>query len=75
MFIATINPKNVGEEFTIEFIPPTMNTHVNCRCQVRWRREYNAKSSYEPGMGIKFLDLNDGTREIIDAWVKNTSSS
>jgi hypothetical protein len=75
MFIASINPKNVGEEFTIEFIPPTMDTPIKCLCQVRWRREYTPKSSYEPGMGIKFLDLGDEIREVIDAWVKSMSGT
>ena len=75
MFIASINPKSVGEEFTIEFVPPTKDIPVKCSCQVRWRREYNPKTSYEPGMGIRFLDLDDETREVIDVWVKNTSSA
>jgi hypothetical protein len=35
-----------------------------------WVRQYAAKSSHEPGMGIKFLDLAPNIRKKIDDWVK-----
>lgn len=69
MFIASINPKQVGEDFIIEFTLPD-KTHIRCKCRVAWRREFIPKSPHEPGMGIKFLDLPDDTRDKIDEWVK-----
>lgn len=69
MFIASVNPKKVGEEFTIEFSLPD-KTLVRCKSQVVWRREYSQKSKHEPGMGVKFLDLSDDIRNKIDEWVK-----
>jgi len=69
MFIASINPKQVGEEFTIEFFLPD-KTQVRCKCRVMWRREFIPRSPREPGMGIKFLDLSDDIRDKIDEWVK-----
>ncbi|MFQ5585825.1 MAG: PilZ domain-containing protein [Thermodesulfobacteriota bacterium] len=75
MFIASINPKEVGEEFAIEFIPPTMHVPVTCRCTVIWRREYRPDAPKEPGMAIKFLDLDDKTREVINNWAKNLTNA
>jgi len=69
MFIASVNPKKVGEEFTIEFSMPD-KTQIRCRAQVVWRREFYPKSKHEPGMGIKFLDLSEDIRNRIDEWVK-----
>ncbi len=71
MFIASISPKEVGEEFTLEFKPPTMNVPVTCLCTVIWRREYKPDSPREPGMALKFIDLDDTSREAIDTWAKN----
>ncbi|NOS35456.1 MAG: pilus assembly protein PilZ [Deltaproteobacteria bacterium] len=71
MFIASISPKEVGEEFTLEFKPPTMDVPVTCLCTVIWRREYTADSPREPGMALKFIDLDDASREAIDKWAKN----
>lgn len=69
MFIASVNPKKVGEEFTIEFPMPD-KTQARCRVQVVWQREFSPKSKHEPGMGVKFLDLSDDIRNKIDEWVK-----
>jgi uncharacterized protein (TIGR02266 family) len=69
LFIASVNPKQVGEEFTIEFTLPD-KTPVQCKCSVAWRREFTPKFKYEPGMGIKFLDMPDEIRGKIDTWAK-----
>ncbi|MBI3754402.1 MAG: PilZ domain-containing protein [Deltaproteobacteria bacterium] len=69
MFIASVNPRQVGEEFTIEFSLPD-KTLARCRARVVWRREFSQKSKYEPGMGVKFMDLSDDIRNKIDEWVK-----
>lgn len=69
MFIATVNPKSVGDEFIIEFSLPD-KTSVRCKCCVVWRREFVPRSPHEPGMGIKFLDIAEDIRDKIEAWVK-----
>lgn len=75
MFIASISPKEVGEEFTLEFTPPTTNVSVTCLCTVIWRREYKPGSQMEPGMALKFIDLDDASRETIDMWATNQARS
>ncbi len=73
MFIASVNPKKVGEEFTIEFSLPREKDVIRCRCVVVWTRTYHPKSPYEPGMGIKFLDLDESVKASIDEWINESS--
>lgn len=71
MFIASVNPRPVGEEFELSFELPGTTTEVTCRCKVKWIREYDPKSiTYEPGMGVSFVDLPEEHRASIDEWVR-----
>lgn len=69
MFIASVNPKQVGEIFSIEFTMPNKML-VRCKCAVVWRREFVPRSPLEPGMGIKFLDLSEEIKNKIAVWVE-----
>jgi len=69
MFITSVNPKQLGEEFFIEFTLPD-KTVARCKCCVMWRREFVPRSPHEPGMGIKFLDLSEDIKSKIEAWVE-----
>ena len=70
LFIATLNPREQGEEFMLELTLPTKPKHkVSCRCEVVWKRLYKRKSVHEPGMGLHFLDLTDTDGDRIDEWV------
>lgn len=70
LFIATVNPRELGEEFMIELTLPTKPRHtVRCRCEVVWKRHYQRKAAHEPGMGLHFLDLTNTDGDKIDEWV------
>jgi uncharacterized protein (TIGR02266 family) len=72
LFIATVKPREPGEEFTIELTLPVKPKHViRCRCEVLWKRHYQKKHPHEPGMGMRFLDLADADADKIDAWVED----
>ena len=71
MFIATVSPKETGEEFTIEFTLPKKKKPIQCKCIVEWSRNYNPKTKRKPGMGVRFLDLDKRGHEDIDDCVKN----
>lgn len=73
MFIATVNPKKAGDVFTIEFTLPKKKKPIQCKCVVKWSMNYNPKSKYEPGMGVRFLDLDKIGRTAINDCVKNSS--
>ena len=71
MFIASVNPKPVGEEFNIEFTIPRTDITVRCVCRVVWNRKYSASAKLQPGMGIMFIDLPPETADMIDTWVSS----
>ena len=71
LFIATVKPREPGEEFTIELTLPVNPRHViRCRCEVIWKRHFHKKDSHEPGMGLRFIDLADSDGDKIDEWVE-----
>ena len=72
IFIATVNPRTVGDEFTISFKLPDCGDKVVCTCRVTWVREYSPKTSLEPGMGICFIDLDQAIKTKIEEWVKKS---
>src|SRR3972149_119076 len=70
MFIASVNPKKVGEEFDIAFSIADLKMDLKCRCVVVWSLEYDSMTKQEPGMGIKFIDLDQATIDKLDEWIK-----
>lgn len=74
MFITSVNPRKLGEEFEISFRLPGSGAPVKCKCSVIWRREYDPKLKYEPGMGLRFVDLGTDMRDKIDEWVRSTEA-
>ncbi|MBI5884960.1 MAG: PilZ domain-containing protein [Deltaproteobacteria bacterium] len=71
MFITSVNPRNVGEEFELSFNITEAAITVRCKAMVAWRREYNPKLKQEPGMGIRFIDLDTKTRDRVMDWVES----
>lgn len=70
MFIASVNPRPLGEEFEIRFTLTGIGEEFRCRATVAWRREYDPTLKTEPGMGIRFVDLDENKRQLIDEWMK-----
>ncbi|MBW1809886.1 MAG: PilZ domain-containing protein [Deltaproteobacteria bacterium] len=71
MFISSINPQEPGAQFKVEFpLPEPFNSTIKCACEVVWKRLWEPKTKYEPGMGLKFLDLSNDSADKIDSWVK-----
>ena len=70
IFIQTVTPKAIGDEFMIDFSIPKAGIDVRCRCRVVWNRTFSQSSTWlEPGMGLAFLDLDPETSEKINRWV------
>ncbi|MCD6527570.1 MAG: PilZ domain-containing protein [Desulfuromonas sp.] len=73
LFISTVNPAEPGSRFQIEIpLPAPLKMEVRCECETIWKRNYSPKSPYEPGMGIRFIDLPDEVRKKIDSWIGET---
>ncbi len=72
VFIATVNPREPGSRFKVEIsLPEPISQTIQCDCEVVWKRHFSRKSDYEPGMGVRFLDMPEETAEAIDRWVKS----
>ena len=70
LFIGTVKPREPGERFKIELtLPAPVKLTFHCTCEVIWKRHYDKKSTLEPGMGLKFLDLPEALEAKIDQWV------
>lgn len=71
LFIATVNPKEPGSRFQVEIpLPPPIGRNVQCESEVVWKRNYTRGGPYEPGMGLRFLDMPEHLSDLIDLWVK-----
>jgi len=71
LFIATTNPIEPGEQIDLEIpLPPPLNDKIRCRCEVVWKRPFGKHLPFEPGMGLKFVNLPEEVSRRIDEWVK-----
>ncbi len=72
MFIATTNPIEPGQRINLEFaLPAPLKGHVRCCCEVVWKRPFGSHLPFEPGMGMKFIDLDEEVSQQIDDWIKD----
>lgn len=74
MFIATTNPIETGAQIDVEIpLPAPLNETVRCRCEVIWKRPFGKHLPFEPGMGMRFIDLPETVSQRIDAWIRAQS--
>ncbi|MBN2497065.1 MAG: PilZ domain-containing protein [Deltaproteobacteria bacterium] len=74
MFIASVNPRDPGSCFQVEIpLPDPLRRKVVCRCEVVWNRSFSERGPYEPGMGLKFLDMPQDVAAAIDEWIRASS--
>lgn len=71
VFIATHMLKPVGEVFEISIYLPGQDTAVKGLGEVRWIRECLDHSNTMPGMGVRFLELEPGSSERIEAFLSH----
>lgn len=70
MFVPSTNPRDPGSQIQVELqLPEPISRPVRCACEVVWQRQFRRKMDYEPGMGLRFLDLDEEVAEEIDKWV------
>lgn len=70
MFITSVNPRNVGDEFELSFTIVEAAISVRCKAVVVWRCEYDPTHKREPGMGLRFIDLDDETKTLMTDWME-----
>ncbi len=69
LYISTVNPREPGDRFVLEIPIPPLGRCVTCLCEVIWKRDFTYASPYDPGMGMRFIDLDEDVAQAIDAWV------
>lgn len=70
VFIATHRLKPVGSEIEISINLPDREEPVRGVGEVRWIREYHENSDVSPGMGVKFVKLENGADEAITEFLE-----
>ncbi len=71
MFIATTNSIQPGEQIELEFqLPAPLKGTARCRCEVVWKRPPGTHLPFEPGMGVKFVDMPEQISEQLDEWIR-----
>ncbi len=70
IFIATYHPAELGTQMEIEFSLPDSNEPIKVQAEVRWAREQDAGEDASPGLGLRFLDLDENDRQRIDTFAK-----
>lgn len=70
MFVATLQTLPPQSEVPVAVhIPPPVDRTLQCRCEVVWSRSYDSSSPHEPGLGLRFVDLDESLAAAIEAWV------
>ncbi len=71
MFISTTKPIQAGEQIALEFqLPAPLTGTARCRCEVVWKRPHGTHLPFEPGIGMKFLDMPAEVSNQLDEWIK-----
>lgn len=71
LFVASTHPLNPGEQIDLEIPLPINNETIRCKCEVVWRRPLGKQVPFEPGMGLKFIDMPPEVSKQIDDWIKS----
>ena len=75
MFISSVNPPEKGTQYQLEFRSPADDKPVSCTAQITWTRAFSKRGEYDPGMGIRFLDLPEDVAQRLDDWVRLNSQT
>ncbi len=71
IFIATSNPLKVGDQIDLQIpLPAPINQIVTCSCEVVWKRPISKKLPFEPGMGLKFLNMPEEVANELQRWAE-----
>ena len=70
LFIATTNKINIGDQIDLEIpLPLAENKLIRCRCEVVWRRPLGKHLPFEPGIGLKFIDMPEAICDQLEEWI------
>ncbi|MBI3594431.1 MAG: PilZ domain-containing protein [Nitrospirae bacterium] len=64
--LTTESNLRVGDRIPIEMMLPDNKTKVSCTGEVVWKREIMKDGIISQGVGVRFLDLEDGKKRAIE---------
>ena len=70
IFIRTQQPLPLNREVQLRFSLPSVPKPFVIQGLVVWTNPHPSRSSFPPGMGIKFMDLDPTVKTIIDGFVQ-----
>lgn len=68
-FLSANQPLKAGDQFPVEFVLPDNTTKVRCTCEVVWTKKFKSRGVNSTGVGVRFVDLDESKRRVIDSWV------
>jgi uncharacterized protein (TIGR02266 family) len=63
--LTTENRLKVGDQIPIEMMLPDNKTKVSCTGEVVWKREIMKDGIISQGVGVRFIDLEEGKKRVI----------
>ncbi len=74
LFIATVSPREPGDRFDLQVtLPASAGFTLSCRCEVVWKRHFEQGQKFEPGMGLRFLDLSPEIAAALELWLQQVA--
>ena len=70
IFIRTQQQLPLNREVQLRFTLPSISRPFAVHGLVVWTNPHPSRSSFPPGMGIKFMDLDPAAKTIIDGFVQ-----
>lgn len=69
LFVVTYLPRRCGDVITVRFTLPGLGRLIEARAEVRWQRQGHDDRDVAPGLGVRFLDLTEADRAVIERFV------
>jgi uncharacterized protein (TIGR02266 family) len=71
LFIRTDNPLKEGEQFSLKLQLPDFSEPIRATCEVVWAREHKEAENRPPGMGVKFCELTEAHRRLLNQYLQS----
>ena len=71
LFIRTDSPLKKGEQFSIKLQLPDFSEPIRATCEVVWAREHKEAENRPPGMGVKFCELTEAHKRLLNQYLQS----
>lgn len=74
LFVATRDLKPIGTKMEISFSIPGYDKKITTQCEVRWQRLEQPHVDSNPGIGVRFTDLDPASAKAINDFIGTRAS-